>query len=192
MGQTACPLSKKRKVEITLLPDTLRPLKSGSSLAVLYGVASVKESRDGVRHSDIHASLKSDPTVIAALASAWRDSLPGDARLRHEEGGWIYLDTTTCAISAIRAARGAKAAIDLSNPPAVAGSVVVGKFHTHPNPTVERSERCGQAHGRDSWRSRPDSRGRWHPPFRPGQPTRGDGRRSRLSALAQLESRLFM
>jgi len=82
-------------------------------------------------------SLKSDPTVIAALASAWRDSLPGDARQRHEEGGWIYLDTTTCAISVIRAARGARAAIDLSNPPAVAGSVVVGKFHTHPNPTAE-------------------------------------------------------
>ena len=27
--------------------------------------------------------------------------------------------------------------IDLQNPPIIVGSVVVGKFHTHPNPTAE-------------------------------------------------------
>jgi hypothetical protein len=39
---------------ITLLPDTLRPLIVGIEFSVLYGVASVKERRDGVRHSDVH------------------------------------------------------------------------------------------------------------------------------------------
>ena len=35
------------------------------------------------------------------------------------------------------AASGNGSAIDLSNPPGFAGKVVVGKFHTHPNPSAE-------------------------------------------------------
>jgi hypothetical protein len=78
-----------------------------------------------------------DPVVRSALDQAWADSQPGDPALRHEEGGWIYLALTNGAITAVRAALGAQSSIDLNNPPAVAGAIVVGKFHTHPNPTSE-------------------------------------------------------
>ena len=47
------------------------------------------------------------------------------------------MDTTTGAISVLRQQAGQQAGIDLSQPPAVPGSVVVAKFHTHPNPTSE-------------------------------------------------------
>lgn len=33
--------------------------------------------------------------VQQALQAAWKDSLPNDPMRRHEEGGWIYMDTTT-------------------------------------------------------------------------------------------------
>src|SRR5262249_48953940 len=60
-----------------------------------------------------------------------------DPLLRHEEGGWIYMDPNSGQVTVRRATAGERSAIDLSNPPVVAGSVVVGKFHTHPNPTAE-------------------------------------------------------
>src|SRR5262245_9529877 len=41
------------------------------------------------------AELQSDSVVQQALEQAWLDSDPGDPAYRHEEGGWIYLDTTT-------------------------------------------------------------------------------------------------
>src|SRR5689334_5100682 len=81
--------------------------------------------------------LMNDPTVRAAIEEAWIDSSPADPATRHEEGGWIYLDTTTGEISVRRQMASQQAAIDLASPPVVAGSVVVGKFHTHPNPTSE-------------------------------------------------------
>ncbi len=56
---------------------------------------------------------------------------------RHEEGGWIYMDVVSGALSTRRAASGATAGIDLTMPPILAGAVVVGKFHTHPNPAGE-------------------------------------------------------
>ncbi len=83
------------------------------------------------------AELENDPTVHAALEQAWTDSQPNNAANRHEEGGWIYMDTSTGDITVERAPAGAQAGIDLSRPPHVPGSVVVGKFHTHPNPTSE-------------------------------------------------------
>jgi hypothetical protein len=83
------------------------------------------------------ADLLSDPTVRAALEEAWADSLPDDPVLRCEEGGWIYMDTASRAISIRRAAAGDQAALDLSSPPEVRGCVVVATFHTHPNPSVE-------------------------------------------------------
>lgn len=83
------------------------------------------------------AELRNDPVVQAALDVAWMDSQAGDPVLRHEEGGWIYLETGTGQLSIQRAARGAAAGINLSKPPLKAGSVVVGKFHTHPNPIAE-------------------------------------------------------
>lgn len=83
------------------------------------------------------AELQSNPAVQQAVEQAWNDSQPTDAAHRHEEGGWIYQDTTTGEITTRRASSGQQAGIDLSNPPEVPGSVVVGKFHTHPNPTSE-------------------------------------------------------
>lgn len=83
------------------------------------------------------ASLQNNPTVQQALEQAWTDSQPNDPAHRHEEGGWIYINTTTGEITVLRQTPGQQAGIDLSNPPIVEGSVIVGKFHTHPNPTAE-------------------------------------------------------
>lgn len=83
------------------------------------------------------AELLRNPLVQAALDGAWTDSLPADRTRWHEEGGWIYADITTGAISVARAPSGAQAMLDVSNPPVVPGSTVVATFHTHPNPTVE-------------------------------------------------------
>jgi hypothetical protein len=81
--------------------------------------------------------LLKDPTVLRVLDEAWTDSLVNDPAQRHEEGGWIYCDTTTGAIITRRAPSGEHAELDVSSPPSVAGSVVVGTFHTHPNPSAE-------------------------------------------------------
>ena len=83
------------------------------------------------------AELLADPVVQAALDQAWADSLSHDPLHRHEEGGWVYLDTTTGTISIRRAPTGDQTRLDLNNPPLVVGSVVVATFHTHPNPTTE-------------------------------------------------------
>ena len=74
--------------------------------------------------------------VRNALASAWRDSTPAlnpPGGTQHEEGGWVFLNLITNALTVQRQAAGATAAINLSAPPAVADSIVVAKFHTHPN-----------------------------------------------------------
>ncbi len=81
--------------------------------------------------------LLADPVVRQALDDAWADSQADDPARRHEEGGWIYLDVTTGSISTARAPVGCGSAIDLNSPPPRTGSVVVGVFHTHPNPTAE-------------------------------------------------------
>lgn len=83
------------------------------------------------------AELLADPVVRRALEDAWLDSLPGDPARRHEEGGWIYTDVTSGSIAVRRAAPGAQAVLDLSTPPVVPEAVVVGTFHTHPNPSAE-------------------------------------------------------
>src|SRR5260370_28900423 len=80
----------------------------------------------------------SDPAVQAALDLAWIDSQAGQPpQIRDEEGGWIYLDIFTGRIKVVRAARGVQNEIDLSTPPPSLDSVVVGKFHTHPNPASQ-------------------------------------------------------
>ncbi len=81
--------------------------------------------------------LLNEPVVRQALQQAWLDSLPTDPALRHEEGGWIYMDATIGLISVSRASSGARAALDLNSPPVVDGSVIVATFHTHPNPSAE-------------------------------------------------------
>jgi len=81
--------------------------------------------------------LLNEPRVQDALEKAWTDSLPASPDLRHEEGGWIYMDTSTGLISVRHAPAGARASLDLSSPEVVPGSVVVATFHTHPNPSSE-------------------------------------------------------
>jgi hypothetical protein len=83
------------------------------------------------------AELLNHLVVCAALDQAWSDSEADDPVRRHEEGGWIYLDLSSGAIAIRRAVPGQQASINLSSPPIVVGSVVVGKFHTHPNPGAE-------------------------------------------------------
>lgn len=83
------------------------------------------------------AELLIHPVVQKALEQAWSDSMVGDPKRRHEEGGWIYCDISTRAISVRSAPAGRRASLDLTSPPLIAGSVVVATFHTHPNPAVE-------------------------------------------------------
>src|SRR5262245_3428337 len=83
------------------------------------------------------AELLNQPIVLQALEEAWADSLPDDPSRRHEEGGWIYCDTTNGAITVRRAGAGSRARLDLNTPDLVVDSVVVATFHTHPNPSAE-------------------------------------------------------
>jgi hypothetical protein len=75
--------------------------------------------------------------VQNALEEAWTDSHSGDPARRHEEGGWIFMGTTTGEIVVRRAPSGGQATLDLSTPPSVLDATVVGTFHTHPNPSSE-------------------------------------------------------
>lgn len=81
--------------------------------------------------------LLNDPVVLQALDQSWLDSSPDDPGQRHEEGGWIYMDLSTGQLTVQRAPRGVQATINLNSPPLVVGSIVVGIFHTHPNPSSE-------------------------------------------------------
>jgi hypothetical protein len=81
--------------------------------------------------------LRAHPFVRQALEAAWQDSLADDPVLRHEEGGWIYMNLVTGEITVLRAPHGEMSAIDLGKPAVLLDAVVVGKFHTHPNPTAE-------------------------------------------------------
>jgi hypothetical protein len=83
------------------------------------------------------SQLLTHPTVVRALDEAWADSQAYDPQRRHEEGGWIYLDIALGEITTRRALGGGQATIDLSDPPIVDGHILVGKFHTHPNPSSE-------------------------------------------------------
>jgi len=83
------------------------------------------------------AELLNHPLVQQALEDAWADSLADDAARRHQEGGWVYADLGSGAITTRRASAGATANIGLDHPPTVPGAVVVATFHTHPNPSAE-------------------------------------------------------
>jgi hypothetical protein len=83
------------------------------------------------------ADLLNELAVKQALEQVWLESLPDDSLQRHEEGGWIYMDTVNRSIAVRRAPAGAQAILDLNTPPLVAGAVVVATFHTHPNPTAD-------------------------------------------------------
>ena len=81
--------------------------------------------------------LAGNQVVLEALELAWSDSTSLDPINRHEEGGWIYLEVTTGRLIVRRAPAGKQASVNLSTPPPTAGAVIVGKFHTHPNPTAD-------------------------------------------------------
>src|SRR5437899_12674382 len=75
--------------------------------------------------------------VVQELASAWADSLVDDPDHRHEEGGWIYLDLSAGVVVTRRAAAGTRSRLSLGNPPLLPNHVIVGTFHTHPNPASQ-------------------------------------------------------
>ena len=83
------------------------------------------------------SELLAHPLVIQALVEAWADSQVNDPTNRHEEGGWIYLDLTTGVIMTRRARRGPRSSLSLANPPVLSNHVIVGTFHTHPNPASD-------------------------------------------------------
>lgn len=83
------------------------------------------------------AELLANPVVQQALQDAWADSQPHDPARRHEEGGWVYMDVSSGKVSIRRSRSGIQDRIDLGQPEIVLMSVVVAKFHTHPNPTSE-------------------------------------------------------
>ena len=60
--------------------------------------------------------------------------LVDDDNLRHEEGGYIYVDGATGEVSVRRTLPGQRRRIELSNPPLVPGCFLVATYHTHPNP----------------------------------------------------------
>ena len=80
--------------------------------------------------------LLADPTVQSAFAAAWADSFADDPQLRHEEGGFIYYNPTTGKIAVRRTLPGRRNELDLSSPPPVKDSYLVGLFHTHPSPSA--------------------------------------------------------
>ena len=83
------------------------------------------------------SELLAHPEVIQALVGAWADSQVNDPTNRHEEGGWIYLDLSTGVILTRRAPTGTRSRLSLGNPPLLPNHVIVGTFHTHPNPVSE-------------------------------------------------------
>ena len=83
------------------------------------------------------AELLAHAAVIQALVEAWADAQVDDPTDRHEEGGWVYLDLSTGVIVTRRAPAGTQSRLSLANPPLLPNHVIVGTFHTHPNPASE-------------------------------------------------------
>jgi hypothetical protein len=86
------------------------------------------------RRPPIGFALRDQAAVREAFSNAWTDSEPGPDG--HEEGGWIYLNLVTGAISTERADPDASLSkrIQLGYPPKVVDAVLIGTFHTHPIP----------------------------------------------------------
>ena len=83
------------------------------------------------------AELVKSPIVRKTIEAAWNDSQTHDSNLRHEEGGWLYMNVKTGEVFTHRASSGNKASIDLSVPVQYVDAVLVGTFHTHPHPSSE-------------------------------------------------------
>ena len=82
-----------------------------------------------------YRSLTANNTMRTAFQQAWQASNASDQpdHGQHEEGGWIYLNIITGGLSVTRQSSGGQASINLSSPTVHADSVVIAKFHTHPN-----------------------------------------------------------
>ncbi len=80
------------------------------------------------------AEMEADPAVREAFAVAWIDSFSDDPKLRHEEGGFLYYNPGTGAITVRRAPPGKRDEINLSYPPILQGWFLVATYHTHPKP----------------------------------------------------------
>jgi hypothetical protein len=98
-----------------------------------------------------------DPAIVAEMAQAWQESLSDDPVERHEEGGFVVLNSE--GLYAVeRWPRGGQSRIlplplDAHN--CYNGRVVVAAFHTHPNPPIDE---IGQ-----NWEQGPSqSDRRWH------------------------------
>jgi hypothetical protein len=74
--------------------------------------------------------LINDPTVKAAIETAWRDST-ADPQHVHETGFFVVENPETGAISVQWVAPGFAGAIRMAGAP----STTIATFHTHPNPT---------------------------------------------------------
>jgi hypothetical protein len=88
------------------------------------------------RQAPSYWQLIGEPIVRAAVRAAWNDSnvaVPAAGTHQHEEGGWVFFNLITAEVTARRAPAGAGHELDLTTPPTVADSIVVAKFHTHPN-----------------------------------------------------------
>ena len=75
--------------------------------------------------------------VILAISDAWAESLADNPTDRHEEGGWIYMDLSTGGIECRRAPSGTRSRLSLASPPHLPNHIIVGTFHTHPNPASD-------------------------------------------------------
>ena len=102
-------------------------------------------------------NLLSAPAIISELLHAWRDSYPENPSNRHEEGGYIAINSTGELVVS-RWPRGERSRI---TPPTLAsdnrynGLVVIAAFHTHPNPPIDEAGR--------EWEQGPsESDRRWH------------------------------
>jgi hypothetical protein len=83
------------------------------------------------------SELLAHPEVIQVLGEAWVDSQVDDPTDRHEEGGWVYMDLSSGVIATRRAPAGTRSRLSLANPPLLPNHVIVGTFHTHPNPASD-------------------------------------------------------
>src|SRR5437763_10784404 len=63
------------------------------------------------------AELLSQPVVQSALAQAWIDFQADDPVQRHEEGGWIYMDSNAGTLAVRRASGDSQDELEVGNPP---------------------------------------------------------------------------
>jgi hypothetical protein len=82
--------------------------------------------------------LKKNPMIQRALADAYAHTNAGNAKLAHEEGGWVLENTKTHELMVYRAHPGPAGTgdkgyfeINTNHPPHISGWAVVATFHVH-------------------------------------------------------------